>query len=75
LTFKILSGTGESQHWAKVLDEAWERFDADPPERLAVVVSDLPGDDQLRKPLLVAKADRQVRGESGDMLYMLLWAW
>jgi len=46
--FKIHQGTGESQHWAKVLDEAWERFEADPPKRLAIVVADLPGDDHLR---------------------------
>jgi len=44
----MLSGTGDGQHWAKVLDEAWERFDANPPARLAVVVTDLPGDDNLR---------------------------
>jgi hypothetical protein len=48
MTFRILQGTGEGQHWASVLDEAWERFDADPPKRLAVVVADLPGDEALR---------------------------
>jgi hypothetical protein len=48
MTFKIQLGTGESQHWAKVLDEAWERFDVDPPKRLAIVVADAPGDDYLR---------------------------
>jgi hypothetical protein len=48
MIFKIQLGTGESQHWAKVLDEAWERFDVDPPKRLAIVVADAPGDDHLR---------------------------
>ena len=48
MTFKMHIGTGEGQHWAKVLDEAWERFDTDPPKRLAIVVSDLPGDEALR---------------------------
>jgi hypothetical protein len=64
LRFSILVGTGESQHWAKVLDEAWERFDADPPERLAVVVADAPGDDHLRMSPLFERADLQVRGEN-----------
>jgi hypothetical protein len=54
MTFKIQLGTGESQHWAKVLDEAWERFDVDPPKRLAIVVADAPGDDHLRMCTLVA---------------------
>jgi len=48
LVFKMLSGTGDGQHWAKVLDEAWERFDANPPARLAIAVADLPGDGDLR---------------------------
>lgn len=30
------------------MDEAWERFDADPPKRLAVVVADLPGEGDMR---------------------------
>ena len=57
MTFKILLGTGDSQHWAKVLDEAWERFDADPPKRLAIVVADEPGDDHLRMSPLSEGAD------------------
>ena len=44
----MLIGQGEGSHWAKILDEAWERFDQDPPKRIAVVVSDLPGDEALR---------------------------
>jgi len=59
LVFNILSGTGEDQHWATVLDEAWERFDANPPERLAVVVTDLPGDIDLRtSPASVSSGSR-----------------
>lgn len=48
MVFKIPIGTGDDRRWAKVLDEAWDRFDANPPERLAIVVSDLPGDENLR---------------------------
>jgi len=55
MTFKMLIGQGEGSHWATILDEAWERFDQDPPKRIAVVVSDLPGDEVLRTcPLLIA---------------------
>jgi hypothetical protein len=68
LTFKILVGTGDSQHWAKVLDEAWERFDADPPDRLAVVVADAPGDDLLRMSPLSERADQQVQGGNGCII-------
>jgi hypothetical protein len=75
MTFKIQLGTGESQHWAKVLDEAWERFDADPPERLAVVVADAPGDDHLRMSPLFERADLQVRGKNGCIISTRSWPW
>jgi len=68
LIFKIQLGTGESQHWAKVLDEAWDRFDADPPKRLAIVVADAPGDDHLRMSPLSERADQQVRGGNGCII-------
>jgi hypothetical protein len=36
-------------HWASILDEAWEHFGNDAPPMLSVVVADLPGDKELRE--------------------------
>lgn len=69
MIFKMLIGQGEGSHWAPILDEAWERFDQDPPKRIAVVVSDLPGDEALRMSL----SDRRVEADGHLGKRLDLW--
>jgi hypothetical protein len=35
--------------WAIILDEAWDVLEEKPPKRIAIVVSDLPGDAEKRE--------------------------
>jgi hypothetical protein len=37
------------EHWATVLDEAWEELANNPPSIIKVVLADGPGDSQQRK--------------------------
>ena len=38
-----------NERWGRVMDEAWRRFDRDPPTRLRVQVADLPGEEEERE--------------------------
>lgn len=41
--------TQASDQWGLVMDEAWSRFDRDPPKVLRVRVADEPGDKEARE--------------------------
>jgi hypothetical protein len=49
ISFRIRSGEGSEAHWTDITDEAWPRLESDPPNRLAIVVSDLPGEADERE--------------------------
>lgn len=64
ITFRLLINEPKYEpYWVTILDEAWERFDDNPPKRLAVVVTDLPGDHEKRaftvKRALMGTGDRR----------------
>ena len=38
-----------NERWGRVMDEAWHRFDRDPPTRLRIQVADMPGEEEERE--------------------------
>lgn len=58
--------TQASDQWGLVMDEAWSRFDRDPPKVLRVRVADEPGDKEARECLwssLWFPSDLEEQGE------------
>ena len=41
--------TDDDKAWSRILDEAWENFESNPPARLRVQIADAPGDAERSK--------------------------
>lgn len=43
------AGFGDDKEWSRLMDQVWDQFQHNPPDRLRVTIKDAPGDKEKRE--------------------------